>query len=110
MALVKYYRGRDANDKQPVFGFTYRLPDGKVGLVVFNEAEVLGIPVDITTAATDTLINRCDGYLNSINFLTDLLNDQHYDMADPHVSKWVDDSFELYLQADVALFGIDESM
>lgn len=104
---ARIYRGIDCEDKQPVFCLRYRLPDNQEGLVIFDKADVLGVPIDIEKATDQQLIDRVKAYASGLAFVTDLLNDQHWCPGEPVTEKWLAELDVIY-EGEIYLFGIGD--
>jgi len=104
---VKVLRGKDFEDGEHVVAFVYLLPDGREGLVVFNQFEIMGHSLVAEDASDQQIIERVKAYAGGRPFVIDLLNDQHFNAADRIIKQWLYSMKTIY-DGDMYLFGIAE--
>lgn len=103
--LIK--RGKDFEDGEHVVAFVYLLPDGREGLVVFNQFEIMGHHLTAEDATDQQIIERVKAYAGGRPFIIDLLNDQHFNASVRITQQWLATMTTVY-SGDMYLFGIAE--
>ena len=109
MHRVRIQRGNDFEGGEAVATLRFRLPDDREGLVVINDAEVFGFPLDLKTCTDQQVIDRVTEYAGSRLFLIDLLNDQFLVPTSEFLESWQAGLHTVY-EGELYLYGIDNEV